>query len=342
MKKFSVLIVLLLVAFAYGAWQVNRLVVPDTSKAATFIVKQGESLSDVARELRQEGVIVSELVFRMEARNSGVEQKIKPGTYDLRQAKTIKDIVDMLSRGTGAEDLVLVVREGWDMRDIVAELKRIGFSDYAGFEKVAGIPAKIGGQPDFSDLKKEFSFLAAKPDDVSLEGYLFPDTYRLRKDDSASRAVRRMLENFDSRFGMAERNKLASSGRTLHEVLTMASILEREVRGSRDRLIVSDLFWRRLQIGMRLQADSTVNYAIDGNKASVTLDEANNDSPWNSYRHGGLPPGPIGNPGLDSIGAALSPQPNNYLFFLTDNAGAVHYATDLDGHIRNRQLYLNK
>jgi len=126
----------------------------------------------------------------------------------------------------------------------------------------------------------------------------------------------------------------------MHEMLTMASIIEREVRGDVDRKMISDLFWRRLDIGMALQADSTVNYVTGGKNPSISFVDRDIDSPYNTYKYRGLPPGPISNPSLSSIEAAIYPEQNNYFFFLTDPAGKVYYGRTLGEQGANRALYL--
>ncbi|MBU1029480.1 endolytic transglycosylase MltG, partial [Patescibacteria group bacterium] len=164
--------------------------------------------------------------------------------------------------------------------------------------------------------------------------------YRVYRTASAEEIVNKLLGNFDQKLTADVESVIAASDHSLYEIVIMASILEREVRGEEDRRLVADLFWRRLDIGMRLQADSTVNYVTEGKRPALTQADTQLDSPYNTYKYGGLPPGPIGNPGLVSIKAAANPQPNSYWYFLTDVDGGVHYARNLEEHNRNKAAYL--
>jgi UPF0755 protein len=183
--------------------------------------------------------------------------------------------------------------------------------------------------------------LAAKPAGTSLEGYLFPDTYRLFKKATPGEIVGELAANLERRLegaGLAE--KIAASGHSLHEILTLASIVEREVRSPEDRRLVADIFWRRLAAGLALQADSTVNYATGKSVAAASAEDLKTASRFNTYRYPGLPPGPICNPGLSAIRAVLEPEPNRYWFFLTDDEGQVHYAATFEEHTQNKARYL--
>jgi UPF0755 protein len=175
---------------------------------------------------------------------------------------------------------------------------------------------------------------------TSLEGYLFPDTYSLFPDATAASVTKKLLDNFGRHMTSEVMTAVSASQREFRDVIIMASILEREVQTPADRRLVADLFWRRLAKGMRLQADSTVNYVTGGRDPSISGSDLALESPYNSYRYEGLPPGPIGNPGLDAIMAAVQSTPNDYWYFLTDADSAVHYAKTYDEHLANKAKYL--
>jgi UPF0755 protein len=149
-----------------------------------------------------------------------------------------------------------------------------------------------------------------------------------------------LLEHFQKKTSGDFFAEATASGRSFYDIVTMASIIEKEVRGEEDRQKVADIFWRRLGIGMALQADSTVNYATRKNLPSVTAKDLEVDSRYNTYKYPGLPPGPIANPGMTALIAAIRPLKNTDWFFLTDKDGNVHYAKTFDEHIRNKQKYL--
>jgi UPF0755 protein len=190
------------------------------------------------------------------------------------------------------------------------------------------------------ELQKDYKFLTNLPNKANLEGFLFPDTYRFYYDADADDIVRKMLDNFEQKLSPDLASSIEKSGHSLFEIVTMASILEREVKSDADRRQVADIFWRRLKIGMRLQADSTVNYLIDGNSPALSYKDMQLNSTYNTYKYYGLPPGPICNPGLSAITAAINPEPNQYLYFLTDDQSNVHFARTLDEHNKNKAQYL--
>lgn len=326
-------------------WGGLYLATPPAHRTAPFAVVAGESTESIIGRLKQEGIIRSVSIFKMALKSSGLAAKLQPGTYDLGGATSYRQIIDRLAAGgIPANEAVLRVIEGWSLRDIKAELGRLGLAAAEDFYQSAGeplaAPQRLDRRPA-PDYSQEFPLLAERPAGVSLEGYLFPDTYRVYKDAAAADVVRTMLGNFQKRLAEGDtRTLIARSGHTLYEILTMASIIEKEVRTEADRRLASDIFWRRLGAGMALQSCATVNYVTGKSSPAVSYEDTQIDSPFNTYEHAGLPPGPICNPGLAAIRAAADPQPNDYWYFLTDNDGRTHFARDLDEHNRNKARYL--
>jgi UPF0755 protein len=346
MKRLLFAAVIIFAAFALLAWLGVWLSTPVTEDAASFVVGKGENTDLIVAHLKEQGVIRSEFLFRRVLASSGLATSLQPGTYDLRGARNFTDIITRLtSGGVPADEFVLLVKEGWNLSDIRKALLDDGFKggDLYSVTGVPGVDARThaaGGAPPAEDFSTEFPFLNGKPAYVSLEGFLFPDTYRIYRDATAEDVVRKLLGNFDEKLTADLRAKIAAQGRTIYDVVTMASIIEREVRTDDDRRMVADIFWRRVAAGMPLQADSTVNYATGKGMASVSYEDTKNVSPYNTYKYPGLPLGPICNPGLDAIEAAITPTPNQYWYFLTDANGAVHYAKTLDEQNRNKAEYL--
>jgi len=149
-----------------------------------------------------------------------------------------------------------------------------------------------------------------------------------------------MLDNFDAKLTDELRQEIASQGRTIHEIVTLASILEHEAANDRDRPLIADIFWRRLAAGIPLQSDATVNYVTGKSLASPTIADTEIEHPYNTYRNRGLPPGPIGNPGLASIIAAIRPEANENLFYLHAPDGTTYYARTFEEHKANKVKYL--
>jgi len=193
----------------------------------------------------------------------------------------------------------------------------------------------------FSLQSCQASFLSQIPPEATLEGYLFPDTYRIFNNASSQDIITKMLNNMDLKITDKMRQDIAVQGKNLHEILTMASIIEKEVRTPTDMKIVSGIFYNRLHIGMPLQSDATLSYVLGDDKPAHTLKELTIDSPYNTYKYQGLPPAPIASPGLNAIEAAIYPDQTDFLFFLSNlQTGKTYFAKTLTEHNYNKALYL--
>lgn len=309
--------------------------------ARTVEIPSGASATSIAQILETSRIIDSPFLFRLYARRIGVAEKIPHGAFSLREGMSIRAALRELAR-PGAGEVALTIPEGWSMRDIAAYLEAQGFGTREEFYAVVGTPATLTSRSAVADeLILDFPFLGSLPSRVSFEGYLFPDTYRVRSGASAQDIARIMLGNFRKKVTpLVDQYGDDQLSRPLHEIVTMASILEGEVPHDEDRRLVADLLWRRLEVGMALQVDSTVSYATGRPSARSSLSDTQIDSPWNTYKHPGLPVGPINNPGLSSLRAALDPLKNDYWFFLTDKNGGVHYGRTLKEHGENREKFL--
>lgn len=283
----------------------------------------GQSVADIAHELQNRGVIRSRFAFMVYLVLHAEAGKIQTGSYELLPSYAADQVADILTNGKIVTNR-LTVPEGSTVKQIKALAQAKGI-------KTADFDAALGAS--FSQ-----SFLSSRPSGVSLEGYLFPDTYQISPTTKAADLVRLMLDNFDRRVGGDLRKKFSDRGLTLHQGLTVASIVEKEVPKPSDQALVAQVFYNRLKANMPLESDVTVQYAADLQGTAFSLDL---DSPYNTYRHPGLPPGPICNPGLDSINAAANPSPTDALYFLTDKNGQLHLAKTFAEHQQNVQKYLN-
>lgn len=279
-----------------------------------FVIASGEGVNAISRNLKSAGLIRNSFVFETYLWWKKLEGRLIAGEYDLKPSLSIRELTRVLVAGdTVSRERDITILEGWTRKDIAEYLEKEG----------------VVKSKDFLDTTKD------------LEGYLFPDTYRIFKDASAEEIIVKMRANFDRKVTSTMRADIKKQKKTLDEILIMASILEREVRTSEEMQIVSDIFWRRLAIGMLLQADSTINFVTGGKRPRATYDDLKIDSPYNTYKYRGLPPGPIGNPGLSAITAAIYPKKNDYWFFLTtEDDGHAIFAKTLDEHNRNRMKYL--
>lgn len=341
MKIFFAGTLLAVILGSFAFLRLDRPVSKDTG-SKLYVVNQGDGARDIAQGLEKAGLIRSERFFTFTAWRRGNEAEFKAGTFELSPSMTTGEIEAALAGGKPiSNERQVTVLEGWTIDDIADYLEAEGVASREEFYAEAGESAKFAKPGSLPDWNASYPTLASRPANASLEGYLFPDTYRIYADGGAKALIRRMLENFEQKYSSAL--GLESSPRekhSVHEILTMASVIEREVRGEKDRAMVSDIFWKRVDAGRGLEADSTVNYITGHSKPSVSWEETRIDHPWNTYKYRGLPPGPIGNPGLSAIKAALRPEPNPYWYFLTDRDGNVHYAKTLDEHNANKAKYL--
>jgi len=242
------------------------------------------------------------------------------------------------------EEITITIIPGWNLRQVAEYLVEKGIaSTTEDVYKITGEPARdyrIGGVAA-PRIQLDVDLLIDKPNYVSYEGYLAPETYRVYKDATVLEGINTLINQRELQITEEMRQEVDGQGRTLHQTLTMASILEKEVRNSVDKAMVADILWRRLERGWALQVDSSVHYAVDKRGEVFTKkQEREFDSYWNTYKYPGLPLGPISNPSIASIEAALHPEKNNYWYFLTTLDGQVKYARTLDEHNGNRGRYL--
>ncbi len=320
-----------------------------TGQQVAFQVTGDDSAETVATRLADEDLIRSEYVFTYSVQLSG--GNLQPGDYTLERGMSVPDIIAMItddpdgtsSDAAGDDDPVTTTQ--------VTIIENLRMEQTAAEYEKAGLP---GGAAAFmeatdADYSDQFPFLNDRPEGASLEGYLFPETYTVTSDMDPEDAVFQMLTIFDQRFTQDLRDRAAEMNLTMYQVLTLASIIEREAQVPAERPTIAAVYLNRLEAGMTLDADPTVQYAI-GNEADwwpvlepnqTTSAEA--ESPYNTYLNAGLPPGPICSPSYDSIFAVLNPDPVDYLYFVAklDGSGEHAFAVTLDEQTVNINTYLN-
>ena len=304
-------------------------------RAVRFVVRPGESASEIASSLEAAGLVRSAWSFRILARLRGGEGQLRAGEYVLRPNMTSGEILEALR--TGGEAGGFTIPEGWRAAEIADALGRRSLAKRDDFLAVV----RAG---DFGA-----DFLGSRPPGASLEGYLFPDTYQILPGTPVRDVVQLMLDDFGRRVTPEMRARGAARGLTLHQVVVLASIVEREAVVADERSVIAAVFLNRLQKGMRLQADATVQYAAVGPdpaalpggywKHGLSELDLGIDSPYNTYRYAGLPPGPIANPGLASIRAVLEPTQTDYLYFVARPDGSHAFARTLKEHDENVARY---
>lgn len=275
-------------------------------------IEEGESLQNITNNLHEQKVIKFPLIFRSAVIILGGERKVIAGDYLLDKKEGPLDLAYRLIKGQFHLDILrITIPEGWNVYEIGEHLEK----NLKNFDKGAFIELAEG-----------------------LEGYLFPDTYFIADTARPKTVINLMRSNFEEQIKNI--GALATSTKSLHEIITMASILEGEANTTESRKIVSGILWKRITAGMRLQVDATFKYINGKGTFQLTYDDLKIDNPYNTYVYKGLPPGPISNPGLDAINAALHPTPTRYLYFLTGKDGKMYYGRTFEEHKRNKALYL--
>jgi UPF0755 protein len=314
---------------------------PAPAQAATgdtipFTIGQGDTTGVVAQHLADAGLVPSPLLFRFWVQFRGAEGKLQAGDYQLRQGMSMDELIEALQTAK-EKDMAVTFIEGRRIEEFADALDKANL----------GIDSKR-----FLDLAKRgnftYDFLESKPPSSSLEGYLFPDTYRVVPGKTTPEdLIHQMLKRFGDALTPQVREEAKANGLTIHQLVTMASIIEREAQVKEERPRISAVFYNRLRDKECICADATIQYAIGkpANWWPQLQDQAKNiapDDPYNSYTHGGLPPGPIANPGAASLKAAAEPEKTGYRYYVRDdikNDGSHQFATTLAEHEANIRRY---
>lgn len=319
-KKFLVLlIVLIILSGGLFVWWQQALKPTDPTVTTTliFTISRGESARAIADRLKKQGLIRSPVAFFVLARFGGLADKLQAGDFRLSPSMDLHTISETLTHGT--TDVWIVIPEGWRKEEISLKL------------------AKELSVPESSFLKD------------AKEGYMFPDTYLVPKDATPDAIITLFQNNFNNKFTQDRKEKAQKLGLSVNDILTVASLVEREAKLTEDRPLVASVILNRLAIGMKLDIDATVQYILGYQakektwwKKDLTQEDLATLSPYNTYLNVGLPPTPIANPGLAAIDAVLNAPKTDYLYYVSDSNGRNHYAKTIEEHNANIAKYLNK
>lgn len=289
-------------------------------------IPPGMSFALVADVLEKEGIITGVKTFRLLAKLKGVEAEIKAGDYSFHTAMTPSAVFDKLLSGAYRIHKV-TIPEGFNIFQIAALLEKEGLVEKDKFLHFASDPVFVRSLGIHGD---------------SLEGFLFPDTYYLRKEMGEKRILKKLVARFNDIFKEPYQKRAEELNLSLHELVTLASIVEKETSDPSERNLIAAVFHNRLKRGMMLQSDPTVIYGMRNFNGNLTKEDLQTKTPFNTYLIRGLPPQPIANPGEDSIKAVLYPSPQKYLYFVSKNDGTHHFSTTLKEHNRAVDRYQRK
>lgn len=301
--------------------------VGNASQVVVLDIAEGTSLSEVAERLHRQKLIKSDWAFVWMGRLSGSDRKIIPGEYELRGGMVPSTILETIVNGDVIRYTV-TIPEGFSVNRIADLLHERRLADREEFLYCTRDPAFI-------------QTLSLSVDDrvETLEGYLFPDTYRFARHMKPERLIETMVARLKQTVSEEDRGRAAELGLSLHEVMTLASVIEKETAKPDERALISGVFHNRLQKDMPLQSDPTVIYAVHEFDGNLRKKDLSIDSPYNTYLVVGLPPGPIANPGRAAIHAALYPEQTDYLYFVSRNDGSHEFSTTLAEHNRAVRKY---
>lgn len=325
-----IIVIIALGLAGYYLYTLTLPVDPNATLQTKFVIPKGQAIAVIANRLHEQNLIKHPLVFRLAVKKEQLENKMQAGSFDLSASMDVWQIAHKLTQGTS--DLWLTIPEGWRREEIASSIAKLDLPEY--------------DQNEFLDLT------------TGLEGQLFPDSYLIPRMITTQALVNLLHNTFNKKIASLEAEILEASTNQLIidaklepandflPLLTLASLIEREARGLEEMQMVAGILYNRLAIGMALQVDASLQYVKGFNQTKndwwsppLAVDKSL-ASPFNTYANAGLPPRPICNPGLDAIKATLTPTKNNYLFYLHDRQGRIHYGKDLNEHNANVNKYL--
>ena len=299
-------------------------------RSGLFEVREGEGVFQIAKNLKKQGFIRAEFPFYFYLFLTNKWRDLKSGVYQFSSDETFLSIAQKIIQGD-THTIKITIPEGYNLAQIDARLSEAGL-----IEK--------GEIIDFDIENFQFSILNFQSNPnfqfSNLEGFLFPDTYYFSPSAGVEKIVKIFLDNFDKKLTAEMRQEIERQNKTIFEIITMASLIEKEVKTIEDKKIVAGILWKRLKNNIPLQVDATITYITGRRTTKISKEETKIDSPYNTYRYKGLPKGPICNPGLDSILAAIYPKDSEYWYYLSTPKGETIFSETLEDHIRAKKKYL--
>jgi len=323
--------IIIAAAAAYTVYigQESRPMKPGSEESVTVAIPSGTGTEGIAQILEENGLIDNTKVFKLLSRSKGFDGKFKAGQYSLSPGMSMEEIMEILVAGR-ADTVRFTIPEGYDIRRTTEKLAEEGLVNAEKFAE------------EIESGQFDYDFLADAPTGPNrLEGFLFPETYEIFANANEHDIIDKMLYQFSKIFTEEYYERAEALGMSVREVVTLASVIEREARVPEDRPVIASVFYNRLKIGMPLQSCATVQYILGEQKPVLSIKDTQIESPYNTYLHPGLPPGPIASPGADSIKAALYPADTNYLYFLAKGDGSHAFSSTYEQFLRDKAKYID-
>jgi UPF0755 protein len=353
MKKFilylAAFILVSIIAFLTFYYININLPYDKDGEVQAVVIESGTSLKSIAQELKEEKLIQSINLFILYARNKNLQSKLQAGVYNLSQYMSIKDIVKKISQGqVNNNEITVKLLEGWSNERMAQYFEDQGVWEESEWFNAAGWPQTSDKEKNLnlSEYKEVYSFLESKPELDSLEGYLFPDTYKIYDDSEPQDLVIKMLNNFNNKLSSEMIEDIREQDRTIHEIVTMASLIEKEATIKNNDIeeakIISGIFWDRIARGQALQSCASLAYILGEYKTVYSTEDTKIESPYNTYQNPGLPPGPVSNPGIAAIEAAIYPVYTEYNFFLSPvGSDETLFSATYSEHLQKKAQFID-
>ncbi|WP_378955588.1 endolytic transglycosylase MltG [Pelosinus sp. sgz500959] len=319
--KLHIILVISLLCLGSVIYGLTQQAASATGEKFVIVVKPGMGANAIGNLLYEQGAIKNVFLFQMISKMQGMESSLQAGEYVLNQNMTIQQIVSILAKGETAYQQI-TIPEGYTVDQIAKLLQEKQLGSAANFKKAAQnfVP---------------YTYMVNNNPNVvyKAEGYMFPNTYRISKGTSETEILSMMTVQFDKQFTENMRVRANEMNLSIKEIIILASLVEKEAQLPADRPIIAGVFLNRLKLEMPLQSCATIQYILGYPKAELSVQDTEISSPYNTYQHMGLPPGPIANPGIAAIKAVLYPEKTDYIYFVADKKGAHHFSKTYDEHL---------
>ncbi|NLY84492.1 MAG: endolytic transglycosylase MltG [Acholeplasmataceae bacterium] len=325
-KHLAILILslfILVTVFAYGAWNNYG---GNADMAATgkvvVVIRAGMSTGEIADMLHKNNLISSPAFFRIQSRLANLDSSMQAGEYELEGGMTNGRIIEVFAKGM-VRQLKITIPEGFTIEQIARKIETEGFGKADTFKLLA---------KDFAP----YEYMKSENTEITYmaEGFAYPSTYYVTKGATEKEILTMMVKEFDAALRAEYRKMAQERNLNIRDLVNLASLVEKEAIFADERPLIAGVFWKRLQIGMPLQSDTTIQYILGTQKSEISIADTKINSPYNTYQHTGLPPGPIANPGLGSIEAVLRPKETKFLYFVANLEGRHNFTETYQEHLR--------
>ena len=316
MKK----LLLLLILIGFFIWTLFPRE-PGVKISKEFLIEKGDGIWEIASNLEKEDLLKNRFSFIFYLFLKGRIRDVKTGHYLLSPSLSVFEITKKLIGGETIKEKITII-EGWSKKDIASYLEEKNVCSETEFSKATKL----------ENWKEDHDFFKESIVTEDIEGYLFPDTYFVEKGTSCEQVVRQMLENFDEKLDFEMKREIFAQKKKIFEIVTMASLIEKEVKTFEEKKLVSGILWKRLENNIPLQVDATIIFITGKKTTKVSKGETEIDSPYNTYKYKNLPKGPICSPGLESIKAAIYPEDSEYWYYLSTPSGETIFSKTLKDH----------